>query len=211
MNQSVSKATLGRLPMYLSYLKSIPTKEVTNISAASIAEALNLHPVQVRKHLALISEGGKPKTGYVAENLLRDLEKFLGYNNVNCAVIVGVGHLGQALMSYEGFSQYGLKIVATFDVKDTLIDKEIHGKKVFSIDKIPYLCPRLCANIGIITVPAEAAQSVCDKLVEAGIRAIWNFAPVILNVPEGILVQNENMAASLAVLSNHLSETMNKS
>ncbi len=211
MNQSVSKATLGRLPMYLSYLKSIPTKEVTNISAASIAEALNLHPVQVRKDLALISEGGKPKTGYVAENLLRDLEKFLGYNNVNCAVIVGVGHLGQALMSYEGFSQYGLKIVATFDVKDTLIDKEIHGKKVFSIDKIPYLCPRLCANIGIITVPAEAAQSVCDKLVEAGIRAIWNFAPVILNVPEGILVQNENMAASLAVLSNHLSETMNKS
>lgn len=206
--QPISKQTLLRLPAYLNYLKQLVQTGAANVSATGIAEALGLNQVQVRKDLALVSDGGKPKTGYQIRELISDIERFLGYDNTNGAVLVGAGHLGRALLSYSGFKNYGLEMVAAFDENEAVIGTVINGHEVLSIHRLRDLCARMKIHIGIITVPAEAAQQVCDRLVEGGIMAIWNFAPTILRVPEGILVQNENMAASLAVLSNHLSDKL---
>ena len=184
--------------------------EVQNVSAPMIAKALNLNEVQVRKDLAAISSsGGRPKTGYNASELTSDIERFLGYQNVNEAVLVGTGHLGRALLSYRGFEHYGLEIIAAFDSDPSLWNTTFNGITVFPPEKMAGIAERLKLHIGIITVPAPHAQEVCDRLVEAGVRAIWNFAPTVLRVPEGILVQNENMASSLALLCNHLSQRLN--
>jgi redox-sensing transcriptional repressor len=188
-------------------LKTLNNENATTISAPVIAKALNLNEVQVRKDLAAVSSsGGKPKTGFVVSELIFDLEEFLGYDNVTEAVLVGVGQLGKALLSYKGFDGYGLKIVVAFDSDEAVAGMKIGETRVFPVEKLMDLCQRLNVHIGIITVPAQEAQNVCDMLVEAGIRAIWNFAPVHLNVPEHIIVQNENLAASLAVLSKQLTE-----
>jgi len=130
--------------------------------------------VQVRKDLACVSKKGRPKLGYVAEELIRDIESFLGYDSLNDAIIVGAGRLGGALLSYEGFKEYGLNIVAAFDVDESKIGTEICGRKIFPLDKMKELCRRMKIRIGIITVPADSAQKVCDMLVDSGIYAIWN-------------------------------------
>lgn len=204
---TVSIQALKRMPYYLECLKKLHNSGVENVSAASIADELGLNEIQVRKDLAAVSKsGGKPKKGFSVGELKKDMEDFLGYNNHYEAVLVGAGHLGQALLSYNGFETYGITIIAAFDRNENKIGKEIAGKNVLPLEKIGNLCKRLNVHIGIITVPAQEAQSVCDLLVESGIQAIWNFAPVHLKVPEHILVQNENMAASLALLSKHLKE-----
>ena len=208
--QSISKQALQRLPVYLNYLNALPEVKPANISATAIAEALHLHDVQVRKDLAIVSSGGRPKVGYVTQNLIDDLRRFLGYDNSDNAVIVGAGNIGRALLQYDGFGDYGLNIVAAFDNDPSLVGRPINGKGVFPVEKLEDLCGRLKIRIGIIAVPAEAAQSVCDALIRGGVMAIWNFTQTHLNVPEHVLVQNENMAASLALLSKHLSEQMHR-
>ena len=202
---SLSKQALRRLPEYLSLLQDLQEQGVQTVSAPAIARQLHYGEVQVRKDLAAVSsEGGKPKTGFEVEGLIRDLTSFLGFNNTDSAVLVGAGHLGRALLSYDGFEACGVKILAAFDADPSLSDTTIHGKQVFPVARLEELCRRLGAHIGIITTPASHAQEICDRMVEAGILAIWNFAPVSLQVPPHILVQNENMAISLALLSNHL-------
>ncbi len=208
MTQNISKHTLQRLPMYLSYIKGLPEDAPKNISATTIAEALQLNDVQVRKDLASVSSSGKPKVGYNVKDLIAELEAFLGYNDIDNAVIVGAGSLGKALLNYSGFKAYGLNIIAAFDLCEE--PTEFQGKTVFPIAQLESFCRKVNIHIGIITVPASSAQKICDLLVNSGIRAIWNFAPVHLVVPDGILVQNENMASSLALLSNHLREQMKK-
>lgn len=204
----ISKKTLSRLPLYLGYLKEQKRFGQKTISATMIADGLGLNQVQVRKDLAQISCGGKPRIGYMIDELETDIERFLGYNNVNSAVIVGAGNLGKALMSYVGFKQYGLDIAAAFDTDGALMNSEFNGIPIFPVEKLPDIAKRLKIHIGIITVPAPNAQKVCDMLVDAGVLAVWNFAPTVLKVPEGILVQNENMASSLALLCNHLSQRL---
>ena len=194
--------------MYLSYIQGLPEDAPKNISATTIAEALQLNDVQVRKDLASVSSSGKPKVGYNVKDLIAELEAFLGYNDIDNAVIVGAGSLGKALLNYSGFKAYGLNIIAAFDLCEE--PAEFQGKTVFPIAQLGSFCRKVNVHIGIITVPASSAQEICDLLVESGIRAIWNFAPVHLVVPDGILVQNENMASSLALLSNHLREQMKK-
>ena len=208
MTPNISKHTLQRLPMYLSYIQGLPEDAPKNISATTIAEALQLNDVQVRKDLASVSSSGKPKVGYNVKDLIAELEAFLGYNDIDNAVIVGAGSLGKALLNYSGFKAYGLNIIAAFDLCEE--PTEFQGKTVFPIAQLGSFCRKANVHIGIITVPASSAQEICDLLVESGIRAIWNFAPVHLVVPDGILVQNENMASSLALLSNHLREQMKK-
>ena len=208
MTQNISRHTLQRLPMYLSYIKGLPEDAPKNISATTIAEALQLNDVQVRKDLASVSSSGKPKVGYNVKDLIAELEAFLGYNDIDNAVIVGAGSLGKALLNYSGFKAYGLNIIAAFDLCEE--PTEFQGKTVFPIAQLESFCRKVNIHIGIITVPASSAQEICDLLVNSGIRAIWNFAPVHLVVPDGILVQNENMASSLALLSNHLREQMKK-
>lgn len=203
---NLSKQALKRLPMYMSYLKSV--EETTEyISSSAVAKALDLNDVQVRKDLAAVCKtAGIPKRGFLVQDLVDGISDFLGYEERTDAILVGAGNLGMALMSYKGFERYGIKIAAAFDTRSEVID----NKRVFNISQLPEKCKKLKVKIGIITVPAHEAQNVCDILVESGIMGIWNFSPVHLKAPEDILVQNENMASSLAVLSNHLREKIKK-
>lgn len=204
--RSVSTQTLQRLPLYLNYLRSLPKGKSENISATAIADALRLGDVQVRKDLALVSSGGRPKVGYVTRELTSDIENFLGYHDVETAVLVGAGDLGHSLLSYDGFSGYGLEIAAAFDRDPALVGTTIAGKRVLSMEKLVDLCCRMQIHMGIIAVPGGEAQAVCDTLVSSGVLAIWNFAPVRLDVPEDVLVRNEDLAGSLAVLAKRLAE-----
>ncbi len=202
INNQVSVNTLQRLPRYLNYLKSLDSKG--NISSTDIAKALGLNDVQVRKDISAVSSKGRPKVGYKIECLIDDLKEFLGYNSLNNAVIVGCGNLGRALMSYRGFEEYGLRIVAGFDLSPELVGTEISGKPILSLENLSSYCNEHGIRIGVITTPAQSAQSACELLIAGGIKAVWNFAPAHLTVGEGVLVQNENMASSLALLSKHL-------
>ena len=208
MEREISKSTLKRLPTYLAYLKGLPEGSSVNISATALAAGLHMGEVQVRKDLALVSSGGRPKIGYNRAALIADIEQFLGYGNTNDAVLIGAGKLGRALLGYSGFAEYGLNIVAAFDENDAIIGTSKSGKPIMHLSRLSEVCRREQIKIGIITVPAEQAQGVCDLLISNGILAIWNFAPKHLNVPDHILVQNENMAASLALLCKHLNEQM---
>ena len=204
--KEISKAVLKRLPGYLSYLKSIPDDTSPYISATFLANALGMGEVQVRKDLALVSDGGRPKIGYLRESLIEDISQFLGYDNTTDAILVGAGKLGQALLGYSGFAAYGLNILAAFDVNP--VDNQAEGRPIYPIEQLESYCRTNKVLMGIITVPGQYAQEVCDRLIACGIKAVWNFAPTHLDVPAGILVQNENMATSLAVLSMHLQAQM---
>ena len=193
---------LKRLPGYLAYLKSIPEGTSPYISATFLANALGMGEVQVRKDLALVSDGGRPKIGYLRESLIEDISQFLGYDNTTDAILVGAGKLGQALLGYSGFAAYGLNILAAFDVNP--VEDQTEGRPIYPIDQLEGYCRTNKVLMGIITVPGQYAQEVCDRLIACGIKAVWNFAPTHLDVPAEILVQNENMATSLAVLSMHL-------
>ena len=205
MNENASKSTLKRLPFYLDLLKQKRELGIKNISSAQVAKELGLHDVQVRKDLATASKlGGKPKIGYEIEELIHDIEEYLGCHNINKSVLVGVGSLGKALLGYKGFKDYGLEIIGAFDTYSGIIGNEIKGILVHSMDRLKSFIEENNVHIGIITVPAQYAEEVCDALVNGGVQAIWNFAPTILKEREGVIIQTENMASSLAVLSRHL-------
>lgn len=203
----ISKSVLKRLPVYLAYLKNLPEDAPAYISATAVANALGMGDVQVRKDLAMVSDGGRPKVGYSREALVDDIEQFLGYDNTNDSVLIGAGKLGLALLGYTGFDAYGLNILAAFDVAPAM-EQADNGKPILPMEKLESFCKSNKVRMGIITVPASCAQDVCNQLIAAGIKAIWNFAPTHLDVPGNILVQNENMATSLAVLSMHLQAQM---
>ena len=200
---SIPKATLGRLPQYLEYLRSLPEIRRT-ISATAIAGALSLGDVQVRNDLAVVSGAGKPKIGYETDKLITDIECRLGYERLTNAVLVGAGKLGRALLDYDGFEDFGVKIIAGFDCNETVLKKGT--KDILPIKDIRDYCREHDVKLGVITVGVGSAQDVCDKLVESGIEAIWNFAPVTLKVPKGILLKQENLALSLAYLNNQISK-----
>ena len=201
--KKVSKSVLKRLPGYLDYLKSLSENGPVHISATALANALGMGEVQVRKDLAMVSDGGRPKIGYVRQALIDDIEQFLGYDNTTDAVLIGAGKLGQALLDYKGFQEYGLNILAAFDTEPKM-ELTDGGKPVYQLEELEGFCRKHKVLMGIITVPGDYAQEVADRLVNCGIKAIWSFAPVRLEVPANILVQQENMATSLAVLSMHL-------
>ena len=200
---TISKATLGRLPSYLEFLRNLPPNKVPYISATAIAKHLGLGEVQVRKDLAAVSGAGKPKLGYVTAELVEKLENCLGCNRLTSAVLVGAGRLGRALLQYDEFEKYGVKISAAFDSNERVISL---GSKteILPMNQFEYFCKTQNIKLGIITVGEGSAQAVCDQMVKSGITAIWNFAPCKLNVPAGILLQNENLALSLAHLNNQL-------
>ena len=201
-NKEISKATLNRLPSYLKYLYQLDKLNVATVSSTTIANGLNLNPVQVRKDIALVSSvAGKPKMGYVTKEIIADLEGFLGYNNTHDAILVGVGGLGKAFLGYGGFENYGLNIVAAFDNNEKNGNTKINGKPVYDVSRLQGIVERFNIKLGIITVPAYAAQEVADRMVAAGIKAIWNFASVHLNIPSNVALKNEDLASSLALLS----------
>ena len=207
MDKKISKSVLKRLPGYYAYLKSVQNPDSPYISATAIANALDMGEVQVRKDLAMVSDGGRPKVGYVREHLIEDIEQFLGYDNTTDAILVGAGRLGQALLGYNGFDEYGLNILAAFDIRPETKRKD-SGKPILPLDQMVPFCQEHKILMGIITVPTEFAQEACDHMIRAGIKAIWTFAPTHLDVPDHVMVHNENMANSLAILSMHLQAQM---
>ena len=207
MNQpKVSRATMGRIPAYLAYLKKAADR-TENISATTLARELGLGEVQVRKDLGAVSGAGRPKTGYHVRGLIAALEAFLCTDEHSHVVIVGAGKLGRALLDYRGFQEYGLDILAAFDTAVEVPQRSQSGKPICPMTALEGFCRSHPVKIGIITVPAAAAQTVCDRLVENGVRAVWCFAPCTLRVPEGIPVQYENMALSLAYLNKKIEKT----
>ena len=207
--QEISKAAIARMPLYLHFLQEENAKGSKYISSTTIAKSIAVSSVLVRKDLAYVSsEAGRPRLGFSVGRLIVDIEKFLGYDNLSDAIIVGAGGLGRAFLGYEGFKSNGLSIVAAFDISEKLIGTTVAGKEILPLSQMENFVKDNKIRIGIITVPKAAAQDVLNKMVGAGIKAIWNFAPTHLEVPDHILVQNENMATSLAVLSMHLQAQM---
>ncbi len=204
---TVTVHTLRRLPAYLNYLRMLPEDGPKFISATSIAEALRMNDVVVRKDLAAVSSGGRPRVGYERTALIREISDFLGFSTAEGAVLVGAGKLGRALMDYEGFADCGFRIVAAFDTRVDQCEYSQNGCPVYPAGRITELTEKLGVRLGIITVPVEFAQDAAEKLIRGGVRGILNFAPAHLDVPEGVLVQQEDMAASLAMLSAHLRES----
>ena len=191
----------SRLPLYYSLLRQLYKEGVKTISSAAIADYLNINPVLVRKDLASASRiGGKPKLGFEVSPLLSDLKDYLGYANYDEAFLVGVGNLGHTLLSNKGFEDLGINIVAGFDNDPSLVGQKVGDKPILPMEKMDEFVKRLGLKIGIITVPSDCAQEVCDHMVSSGVRAIWNFSFTMLNVPENVIVKNENLPMSLALL-----------
>lgn len=198
MSYKISKATLGRLPMYLEFLKR---QKVENISSTQIAKQLELGEVLVRKDLNAVCDQGKPKIGYNRERLIDSILDCLGVERKVSAIIAGAGKLGTALLDYKGFTEFGVDIKAAFDIDPKKCSEHLsNGKCIYSMDTIEEYCRSNDIKIGIIAVPQSEAQDVCSKMIECNIKAIWNLSPASLDVPEGTLVKNENLALSLSFL-----------
>jgi redox-sensing transcriptional repressor len=205
----IAEPTLRRLPRYHHYLADLAEKGVKSVSCSQIGAELSLDPTQIRKDLESTEITGKPKVGYVVNDVMRAIEDLLGWNNTRDAFIAGAGNLGSALLGYsEGFRRIGLNIVAAFDIDPLKVGKQVHGKHVLPLSKLANLAERMHIHLGIITTPASVAQSVAHLMVEGGIRAIWNFAPVSLRVPPHVIVQNESLYASLSALSFKLNRQL---
>lgn len=201
---SIPEATLRRLPSYYHYLLRLREKGQEVTSAAQIGAALGVHHTQVRKDLAVTGSQGRPKVGHRVDDLIASIEEFLNWNNVSDAFLVGVGHMGTALLGYPGFERAGVRIVAAFDASPRRAGKKIQGVSVLPVEKFPDLARRMHVAIGILTVPVEDAQEVAEMMVASGIQAIWNFAPIVPDLPEGVIVENVALSSSLGVLSRKL-------
>ncbi len=209
--KTASIPSLRRLPAYYRFCKQLAETGRQVVSCPHIARELHLDPTQVRKDLAMTGMVGKPRVGYTIGELLAGIEGYLGWTNTTDAFLAGAGNLGAALMGYPGFADYGLNIVAAFDEDPAKIGTTLHGRPVLAMDRLPDLAERMHVHIGIVTVPASAAQSVADLMVLSGIRAIWNFSPTRLDVPDSIILEHVSLTASLAVLTSRLAESLKRS
>ncbi len=193
---------LERLPLYAACVEALIQNGALTISSGMIAKKLELGAVQVRKELAMVSGAGKPRIGYDARQLLADIRAFLGESAPSEAVIIGAGRLGLALLGHTGFEESGVRICAAFDIRVSPSDEA--GCRIYPLERFSSYCKEHPVEIGIITVPAGEAQAACDMMINAGIRAIWNFAPVTLCVPNGVAVVNEKLGVSLSQLRQHI-------
>ncbi len=201
----ISKATIERLPLYLHYLQEENSKGMQYISSSVIAQNIAVSSVLVRKDLALVSsQSGRPRLGFAISRLIVDIEKFLGYDKLSDAVVVGAGGLGRAFLGYEGFKNNGLNVLAAFDVNADLVGTYVAEKPILAMEELQSFVREKKIPLGIVTVPKAAAQTVVDALVKAGVRAIWNFAPAPVRVPKDIVLKTEDLAASLAMLAGKL-------
>ncbi len=201
----ISRATLGRIPVYLKYLRLLPSN-VDNISATAIASGLGFGDVQVRKDLGMLCGLGKPKTGYNRTQLVESLEQYLGCKDGE-AIIIGAGQLGKALLDYNGFEGFGISILAAFDKKTKKEELSISGKPILPMDMLQAFCKNNHIKLGIIAVPAESAQETFNLLYENDIKAIWCFAPCQLYKPADAVIRYENLALSLAYLKMQINQT----
>jgi redox-sensing transcriptional repressor len=203
MTPGIPAPTLRRLPSYLRLLRDMEVAGRLWVSCTHLSDALDLDPTQVRKDLACTGVIGRPKVGYQVQVLVHAIEKFLGWDHTANAFLVGAGNLGRALLGYPGFGRHGLNIVAAFDTNPELSGGEIHAKPVFALSRLPDLVQRQNVRLGVLAVPEKAAIAAATAMRDAGITAIWNFTPVKLRL-DGVVVEDVDLAASLAVLSHRL-------
>lgn len=209
MSESISSNTKKRLPFYLEYLRKILDAGQEYVSSKAIANALGLGEVQVRKDLASVSSRGKPKVGYEVEDLIKDFESYLGYGELDNAVVFGAGKIGMALLDYPGFADCGLNIIQAFDVDSKKFGTSESGKLISHNNDFVAFNKKHKVKIGILCVPKNCAQEVCDFMIKNGIKAILNFVPVHLTIPDDIILKSENLAYSLSLLAMEL-KTKNK-
>jgi redox-sensing transcriptional repressor len=206
----IPEPTLRRLPWYLAYAKLMMEKGETYLSSTQIANNIAVDVSIVAKDLSYVQISGRTRVGYATAELINVLERFLGFTESHRAFMFGVGNLGGALMHDNGLEQFGLKIVAGFDVKYELAGTSINRIPIHHIDKFPELQRQTGVIIGILTVPVDKAQEVSELMIQGGIRAIWNFTPFRIRVPENVVVQNTSIYAHLAVMFNRLNAIINK-
>jgi len=205
--RNIPEPALRRLPWYLAYVKLLKNQGESYVSSTRIAKKINVSPTQIAKDLSYVNISGKTRVGYEIDQLIDVLEEFLGFRSSHKAVLFGVGSLGAALLADSGLEQYGLKILAGFDIKDDIVNTKINNIPVYHADEfIERNQKTIKAEIGVLTVPADIAQQTADYLIEGGVRGIWNFTPFRIRVPEDVVLQNTSIYAHLAVMFNRLKQ-----
>lgn len=196
--------TLRRLPWYLAYVGMLRERGVDHVSSTHIAKEINVDASMIAKDLSFLNIRGKTRIGYEVASLERELQDFLGFKRGHNAVMIGVGSLGSSLIQDSGLVNYGLRIVAGFDIDREVVGTAICGVPIYDMALCGQLLPTLAAEIGIIAVPIHVAQQVSDTLVAAGIRALWNFTPFRITAPKGVVITNTSIYAHLAVMYNRM-------
>ena len=208
--EKIPEPTLRRLPWYLSNSKLMREKGEKYVSSTQISKQINIDASQIAKDLSYVDIAGRTRVGYDIDLLIQVLEDFLGFTNMHKAYLFGVGSLGGALLRDSGLSHFGLQIVGAFDVNPDLVGTKINGIPIYHSDDFEKRMKLDGVNIGVLTVPIAIAQEISDKMIAGGIKAIWNFTPFRIRVPENIVVQNTSLYAHLAVMFNRLNETIKK-
>lgn len=196
--------TLRRLPWYLAYVSMLHSQNVEYVSSTQISKELNVDSSQIAKDLSFLNIKGKTRIGYEVAKLERELRDFLGFKRHHNAVMMGVGSLGAALIQDSGLSRYGLNIVAGFDVNPLIVGTSICGVPIYNVEELNTRRKEYNAEIGIVAVPVDKAQEVAEKMIAAGIKAIWNFTPVRIRATEDVVIQDTSIYSHLAVMYNRL-------
>ena len=202
--RELPEPTLRRLPWYLAYVGLLKERGVDYVSSTQISKEINVDASMIAKDLSFLNIKGKTRIGYEVAVLEHELQDFLGFKRGHNAVMIGVGSLGASLIQDSGLVNYGLRIVAGFDINPDVVDTDICGVPIYDMNRFAQLIPSLKADIGIIAVPIHVAQEVCDIMVDAGIKALWNFTPFRITAPEDIVITNTSIYAHLAVMYNRL-------
>lgn len=198
--------TLRRLPWYLAYVNLLQSQKVEYVSSTQISKEIKVDASQIAKDLSFLNIKGKTRIGYEVDTLVHELADFLGFKEVHNAFMVGVGSLGGALMRDSGLSQYGLNIVAGFDIKQEIIGTSICNVPIYDMEELTKYRKETGTEIGILAVPVEHAQEAADKMIACGLKAIWNFTPYRIKAPEDIVIQNTSIYAHLALIYNRMQE-----
>lgn len=202
--EKVPEPTLRRLPWYLSVCRLLKTRGEQYVSSTRLSKETNIVASQIAKDLSCVNIVGRTRVGYDIDNLLQVLEDFLGFTRMHKAFLFGTGRLGTALLNDSGLKQFGLEIVAAFDVSRHIVGHNVSGIPVHHISELEKQMRRHNVRIGVLTVPIESAQEVADKMVVWGVKAIWNFTPLRIRVPDNIVVQNTSLYAHLSLMFNRL-------
>jgi redox-sensing transcriptional repressor len=202
--RSIPEASVARLAVYLRKLGELAEEGADTVSSDELAAATGVNPAKLRKDLSYIGSYGIRGVGYEVAALVHQLERTLGLNHRQAVALVGIGNLGHALAGYGGFGGRGFPVTALFDVDPDLVGIHINGILVEHVRAIPEVCAERGVTIGMIATPGQAAQGVCDLFVQAGVRCILNFAPVVLQVPDEVEVRKVDLAVELQILAFHV-------
>lgn len=196
--------TLRRLPWYLAYVRLLDNLHVETVSSTQISKELNVDASQIAKDLSFLNIKGKTRIGYDVHSLVKELDNFLGFKKKHNAVVIGAGSLGAALMQDVGLAQFGLNIVAGFDVNNSIIGSSVCNVPIYDIAELAERQKQYNASIAILTVPVEHSQDAADTAIKSGIKAIWNFTPFRIKAPDNIVIANTSIYAHLAIIYNRM-------